>query len=205
MKNWLVALVALAMGGGVAASLLVFANPARSEVDVYAAERDVPAGAVITADVLQLEGVAVPHGASSFYMRGDEPQLEGLLASHDLVAGQLIQRGDVLAAGSTADERLVYVPVKDAPPAAPGAKVDLLLIGGTPDRPTIVPFALGVPIRAIVTGGFIVSVSSRQAPAFVYAAEVLRLAAVIASPGAAPGSESPIGAPDQALSVAAQP
>jgi hypothetical protein len=104
-----------------------------------------------------------------------------------------------------ADERLVFIPVKDAPPATPGSKLDLLVVAGTPDHPAIMPFALGIEVRAVVTGGFIVAVPSRQASAFVYAAEEMNLAAVVAAPGAAIGTESPIGAPDQALAVAAQP
>jgi hypothetical protein len=55
-----------------------------------------------------------------------------------------------------------------------------------------------------VTGGFVVAVPSRQAAAFVYAAEVMRLVAVVAAPDAATGSESPIGAPEQALAVASE-
>lgn len=205
MKNWLIALVALATGGGVSAALLILANPSREEVDVFAVAHDLPSGAVITADSLRLEPVVISSGVSSMFTRADETRLEGLRAGHNLSAGQLLQRGDVLTAGAVADERLVVVPVKDAPPAVPGSKVDLLVIGGTPDHPIIIPFALGVEVRAVVSGGFVVAVPSRQASAFVYAAEVMHLAAVIAAPGSAVGSESPIGAPDQAMAVVAQP
>jgi hypothetical protein len=127
-----------------------------------------------------------------------------LRAAHDLYAGQLLQRGDVMAPSAVSDERLVFVPVKDAPPASPGSKLDLLLVSGTPEQPAIVPFALGVEVREVVTGGFVVAVPSRQAAAFVYAAEVMRLVAVVAAPDAATGSESPIGAPEQALAVASE-
>ena len=205
MKNWLVALVALGLGGGVSAALLFLGNPSRAQVDVYAGAHDLPAGAAITADSLRLEPVFIGDGVSSLYRSGDEAQLEGLHASHDLIAGQLLQRNDLLAAGTVADERLVFLPVKDAPPAMPGSKLDLLVVGGTPDHPSIIPFALGIEVRAVVTGGFIVAVPSRQATAFVYAAEEMNLAAVVAAPGAATGTESPIGAADQALAVAAQP
>jgi hypothetical protein len=205
MKNWMVALVALAMGVAVSAALLVFANPARGSVDVFALVSDVPAGTSITRDELRLEPVVVSAGESSLFTRGDVPQLEGMRASHDLVAGQLLQRGDVVGGPEVADERLVLIPVKDAPPAGPGSKLDLLLVSGTPDRPAIIPFALGIQVRAVVAGGFVVAVPSTRAAAFVYAAEVMRLVAVIAAPGAANGGESPIDAPDQALAVASQP
>jgi hypothetical protein len=68
-----------------------------------------------------------------------------------------------------------------------------------------VPFALGVEVRVVVTGGFVVAVPSRQAAAFVYAAEVMRLVAVVAQPDASAGAEAPVDAPDQALAIASQP
>ena len=205
MKNWMVALIALAMGGAVSVTLLVFANPSRGAVEAIAVTSDVPAGTTITRDVMRLEPMVVSAGESSLFTRGDESKLEGLRASHDLVAGQLLQRGDIAEGAAVADERLVFVPIKDAPPAAPGSKLDLLLVSGTPDRPAIVPFALGVEVRAVVAGGFVVAVPSARAAAFVDAAEVMRLVAVVAEPGAANGAEGPIDAPDQALAVASQP
>src|SRR6266566_7974357 len=132
-------------------------------------------------------------------------RMRGMRAAHDLVAGQLLQRADVVSASQSADVRLVFIPVKDAPPTPAGSKIDLLAISGTPDHPDVIPFALGVEVRGIVPGGFIVAVTSRQAPAFVFAAEVMRLVAVIAAPGAPAGNEEPVGAPEQALAVAAQP
>lgn len=204
MKNWMVALLALAMGGAVSAALLVFANPSRGEVDAYVLTTDVPLGSAITRDVLRLEPVSIPAGDTSLFTRRDDSQLAGLRAGHDLIAGQLLQRSDVIAPSTVSDERLVFVPIKDAPPATSGSKLDLLLVSGTPELPAIVPFALGVEVRAVVTGGFVVAVPSRRAAAFVYAAEVMRLVAVVAPPGSAVGSESPIGAPDQALAMAAQ-
>lgn len=205
MKNRLVAGLALAFGIAVSATLIVFGNPARDEVDVFALAHDVPSGALITQEALRLVAVLMPDGASALYQRGDSDQLRGTRAAHDLVAGQLLQRGDVVPAASGADVRLAFVPVKDAPPASPGSKVDLLVVSGTTDRPSIVPFALGVDVRGVVTGGFIVAVSSRQAPAFVYAAETMQLIAVVAMPGAPAGNEAPVDAPDQALVVASQP
>jgi SAF domain len=205
MKNWMVALIALAMGGAVSATLIVFTNPARDQVDVFALTRDLPAGSVITLDVLRFEPVVISAGASTLFTRGEESQLDGLRAGHDLAAGQLLQRADVIGVSGVADERLVFIPVKDAPPAQAGSRLDLLYVAGTADSPAIVPFALGVEVRAAVTGGFVIAVPSKQAAAFVYAAEVMRLVAVVAAPGAASGSETPIGAPDQALAVAAQP
>ena len=205
MKNWIVAGLALGLGAAVTAALLVFGNPARDEIDVYELAHDVPAGAALSPDMLRLVSVLLPDGAPSLFQQADAGELRGVHAAHDLVAGELLQRGDVVPASASADVRLVFVPVKNAPPAPPGARIDLLVVSGTPDHPAVVPFALGVDVREVVTGGFIVVVTSRQAPAFVYAAEAMQLVAVVAAPGAAAGNEEPIGAPDQALAVAAQP
>ena len=204
MKNWLVAGFALALGIAVSAALLIFGNPARDEIEVYAVVHDVSAGSALTQDDLRAVAVMLPDGASSLFQRGAS-DLRGMRAAHDLIAGQLLQRADVLPASQSDDVRLVFVPVKDAPPAAAGSKIDLLAISGTPDHPAVIPFALGVDVRGVVPGGFIVAVTSRQAPAFVYAAEVMRLVAVIAVPGAPAGNEEPVGEPDQALAVASQP
>lgn len=205
VKNWLVAAAALALGGAVSAALIVFANPARDEVGVYAVAHDLPAGAAITTDALRVVSVLLPEGASSLFSAADASELRSTRAAHDLIAGQLLQRGDVVSGGSTPDLRLVFVPVKDAPPAAAGSKLDLLVISGTPDHPSVIPFALGVDVRTVATGGFVIAVSSRQAPAFVYAAENMHLVAVVAAPGAGPGNEGPVGDQEQALEMASQP
>lgn len=204
-RNWIVAGVALFLGVAVSAALIVFGNPARDRLDVYSINRDLPAGAEITSDELRLVAVAFPDGGPQLFESHDAERLRGAHAAHDLVAGQLLQRGDVTSAAAQPDVRLVYVPVKDAPPASPGSKLDLLIVTGTPDQPSVVPFALGVEVRAVVNGGFVIAVSSRQAPAFVYAAQAMRLVAVVASPGAPTGNEEPVDAQDQALAVADQP
>lgn len=205
LKNWLLAGIALGLGAAVSAALIVFGNPARDEVDVYAAAHDLPAGAAITADALRVVSVLLPDGASSVFAAGDASVLRNTRAAHDLIAGQLLQRGDVVTGGSAPDLRLVFVPVKDAPPAAPGSRLDLLVMSGTADHPSVIPFALGVDVRAVVTGGFVVAVPSRQAPAFVFAAENMHLVAVVAAPGAGAGNEAPVSDQDQAVAVAAQP
>jgi hypothetical protein len=205
MRNWIVAVVALALGGTVSGALIVFANPARTQVEAFAVTRAVASGSAITADMLRLQPVSIPDGTDELFTASDEARLVGARAGHDLNPGQLLQRADLLAPGVEADQRLVFLPVKDTPPAAPGSRLDLLLVGGPPDRPTVTPFALGVEVRAVVTGGFVVAVQSSRVSAFVYAAEVMRLVAVVASPGAGAGAEVPVNAPDQAMAIAAEP
>jgi hypothetical protein len=155
--------------------------------------------------LLRSNGSAWSLGARFCSGAANEPALSGLRATHDLTAGQLIQRSDVMDSSSSADRRLVFVPVKDVPASAAGSKVDLLAIEGTVDHPTVVPFALGVEVRSTVAGGLVVVVPSRQAAAFVYAANSMHLAAVIAEPGAAGGAEEAISGPNQAMAAAAEP
>lgn len=197
------AFAALVVGGSVSAAMLFLANPARDAIDVYVAARDLPAGASLGADSIAVERVVITSGQPLLFMRGDEPRLIGMHASHDLSTGQLIQQSDVRDASIAADRRLVFMPVKDVPAASPGSKVDLLVIGGAAEHPTVVPFALGVEVQSTVSGGLVVVVGTRQAAAFVYAANAMRLVAVIAEPGAAEGAESPISSSSEAMSAAA--
>lgn len=203
MKRWLVAGLALLAGGGVSAAVFVAADPSRSAVDAYAASRDLPAGSALSADALVLTRVSIVGGAVFLFTRADESQLAGMRAAHDLAAGQLIQHSDVMASTSFADRRLVFVPVSAVPATQPGAKVDLLVIGGSADHPTVAPFALGVEVRSTGSGGLIVAVPAKEAAAFVFAAATMHLAAVIVEPGAADGAEFPISSPDEAMAVAA--
>jgi hypothetical protein len=205
MRRWLVAVAALVIGGGVSGALLIAANASHANIEVYAAARDLPAGVALAPSDLALERINLSSGRSFLFGRGDEPQLATFRATHNLAAGQLIQRSDVTDSTSSADRRLVFVPVKDMPAVAGGSKVDLLMIGGTTDHPAVIPFALGVEVRSTVSGGLVVVVPSRQAAAFVYAASAMHLAAVIAEPGAAGGIEGPISSAEQALAAAAQP
>ena len=203
MKRWLIALAALLAGGGVSAALLVAADPARSAADAYVAARDLPAGALVSPDSIQLARVSIAGGTALLFTRADEARLTTMRAGHDLAAGQLIQRSDVMAAKSFADRRLVFIPLAAVPAAAPRATVDLFLIGGTAEHPTVEPFAQGVEVDATVSGGLVVAVPARQAAAFVYAAATLHLAAVVAEPGAADGAEVPVASVDDAMALAA--
>ncbi len=203
-RRWLVAFAALGIGGAVSAALLILANPGRDVVEVYVAARDLTAGASLDGNAIAIERLPEASRRSFLFGRGDEPQLLRSLASHDLVSGQLIQRSDVMNASSAADRRLVFVPVKDVPPAAPGSKVDLLVVGGIPDHPTVVPFALGVEVRSSNANGLTVMVTSSQASAFVFAANAMRLVAVIAEPGAGDGAEGPVSSASEAMAAAAQ-
>jgi hypothetical protein len=202
MRRRLIATMALLAGGGVSAVLLVVTDPSHGSVDVYAAARDLAAGAQLSSDSIQLERVSVAGGTALLFTSGDDSRLLAMRAAHDIAAGQLIQRGDVMGSASIADRRLVFIPVTAVPATSPGAKVDLLVIAGTSDHPTVVPFALGVAVDATVSGGLILAVPAREAAAFVFAGATMHLAAVIAEPGAGEGTETPISTPEDAIAVA---
>jgi hypothetical protein len=199
------ALVALALGMSVSAALLLFSNPDRNAVEVYAAARDLPAGSPLASDSVVLVRMNATGLPPLVFRVSDQRALAGLSATHDLAAGQLIQRSDTATANSISDRRLVFLPVKDVPPAATGSRVDLLVIDGTPDHLSVSPFALGVEVQSSAAGGLVVVVSSRQAPAFVYAAVAMHLTAVIAGAGTGTGTEGAVSTAEQALAVAAQP
>lgn len=202
-KKWLVALAAMVAGGGVSAGLLVAADPSRGAVDVFVASRDLPAGTSMSADAIQLQRVTVAGGAALLFTLADQSRLTAMRAAHDLAGGQLIQRSDVMGLTALTDRRLVFIPVTGVPPMPPGAKVDLLLVGGTADHPTVAPFALGVEVQAAVSGGLVVAVPAKEAAAFVYAAATMHLAAVVAEPGTGDGTEVPVTSANDAITVAA--
>src|SRR5260370_1367699 len=153
MRRWAAALLALGLGVSVSAALLVFASPDRNTVEVYAAARDIPAGSSISPDSVVKVRVSSTGLPSLLFTGGDQATLTGLHATHDLAAGQLIQRTDAARLEAIPDRRLVFVPVKDAPPAAAGSRVDLLVVDGAPDHLSVSPFALGVEVQASVAGG----------------------------------------------------
>jgi SAF domain len=205
MRRWATALLALGLGVSVSAALLVFASPDRNTIEVYAAARDIPAGGALVSDsvvVVRVNSIGLP---PLLFKSGEEATLAGMHATHDLAAGQLIQRSDATRQDAIPDRRLVFVPVKDAPPAPAGSKVDLLVVDGSADHISVSPFALGVEVQASVSGGLVVVVSSKQAPAFVYAAVAMHLTAVIAGSGTAGGVEGAVSTAEQATAVATQP
>ena len=198
----MLALAALLAGGGVSAGLLVAADPSRGSVEAYAAARDVPAGAGLTQDAIQLTRVDIAGGTSFLFTRRDVDRLMTLRATHDISAGQLIQRSDVMAPTSIADRRLVLIPLSAVPTVPAGAKVDLLLIAGSADHPTVAPFALGVEVVASASGGLVVAVPAKAAAAFVFAGATMHLAAVVVEPGAADRAELPVATADDAMALA---
>ncbi|HYT12317.1 MAG TPA: SAF domain-containing protein [Candidatus Nitrosopolaris sp.] len=203
MKRWIVALAALLAGGGVSAALLVATDQSRGTVEAYAAARDVPAGAALSREAIQLTRVSLAGGTALLFTSGDGDRLTALRAAHDIAAGQLIQRSDVMSPTSFADRRLVLIPLSAVPTTPPGAKVDLLVIAGSADHPTVAPFALGVDVVAAASGGLIVAVPAKVAAAFVFAAATMHLAAVVVEPGAADGAEIPVASADDAMALAA--
>ena len=108
-----------------------------------------------------------------------------------------------MPAKSFPDRRLVFIPLAAIPAASLGATVDLFMIGGAADHPTVTPFAQDVEVDAAVSGGLVIAVPAREAAAFVFAAATLHLAAVVAEPGAANGAEVSVANVDDAMALAA--
>src|SRR5713226_5133109 len=162
-KKWLVALAALMAGGGVSAALLVFADPTRGAVDVYAAARDLPSGASLSTDAIELKRVSIEGGSAQLFTVGEESRLSALRAAHDIPAGQSIQRGDVMPATSVSDRRLVFVPVGQLPVMSAGARVDVLLRKGTTIGPTVVPVEIEVEVTVDELDRVIVWVQAKEA------------------------------------------
>jgi len=205
MRRWVTALVAMGLGTCVSGALLLFANPDRNAVEVYAAARDLPSGSALASDSVVLVRMNATGLPTQVFKAGDQVELATLRATHDLAAGQLIQRTDAARADAVSDRRLVFIPVKDVPPTIPGSRVDLLAVDGSPDHLSVSPFALGVEVQSSGSGGIVVVVSSRQAPAFVYAAVAMHLTAVIAGEASPTGAEGSVSTAEEALAVASQP
>jgi hypothetical protein len=198
-----VAIVALVLGVAVSACLLAYVRSASGARSVLTVTRDLPAGASLTADVLQPVQAAVdPAQAAGLFTAAERSRVAGSLAEHQLSAGQLLQRGDVQPPGTETAGSLVAVPIKDLPPVRTGDRVDLFALVGSGDRLSAQPFAWSVRVAAVTPDGLVLQVPSRQEVAFVYAAGTMRLAAVLTSAPAPPASVGPISSPEQALAVA---
>ena len=190
------AAAALVLGGGTAAVLLTVANPDAGTASVYVAARDLPAGAQVSPDAVRLQPMRLGPGLALAFGPGSAGQLYAMRATHDLAAGQLIQRSDLAAATRQAERRSVLLPVRSAPPLAAGDHVDLLAVTGQPDHVAIVPFATDLVVNAQVGGALVVSVDPQQAAALAYAALTLPLVAV-ATTGRG-GGEEPVATVQQA-------
>ena len=196
------ALLALVLGGGTAAVLLVAANPDAGTERVFAAARDLPTGAVVDAGSLQLVTVRLGSAAGLAYAESAGSGLVGLRTTHELMAGQVIQRSDVGAVAAAAALRSLVIPVRSAPPLAAGDRVDLLAVTGPASSSTVVLFASGLLVRGAGGGSVIVAVDPQQAGALAYAGVTTPLIAVQASGGS--GGEQPVGSFEQATQLARQ-
>ncbi|MGH7903261.1 MAG: SAF domain-containing protein [Candidatus Dormibacteraceae bacterium] len=197
MRRWLGALAALLAGGLASAGVLAAGGGGAGAERVFVAVRDLPAGAQLDASELAVATVHLerPQAAAAFAADSPAPLL-GRHAVHALTAGQIIQRGDLERGVSL---RLVLVTIKDLPPTRPGDLVDLFALGD-PGRPLVTPFALGVRVAAVTPGGLVLSVPTRQAPAFVFAGSMPLAAVVVSGPGG--GDGEPVGSAQQAADLA---
>lgn len=201
LRRYLVALAALLSGGLVAGGLLLVDRSAAGAQEYVVAARDLPAGAPLTADALATVRLQPAAAARLAIPAAQLSALSRSRTAHELAAGQLIQRGDVSGPAEAADRRLVWLPLKDLPPLAPGDRLDLLELSGPPEHLTVLPFALDLSVRSASAAGVVVAVPSRQAPALLYALAAGRLVGIAAPAGSGPGQEGPVGSAEQAQSL----
>ena len=88
--------LSLAVGVAISAGLLFYSGSLAGGRVVYALARDVPAGAPITADVItEVHAALDPGQTAAVFTVADHARLLQGRATHQLSAGQLLQRGDV--------------------------------------------------------------------------------------------------------------
>jgi Flp pilus assembly protein CpaB len=204
MRRWVIALLALLLGGGTAAVLLVVANPDAGTERVLAASRDVPAGAALDATSLAVVTVRLGPASALAFAESATAELQGLRTTHALLAGQVIQRSDVGSGAGSGRQapalRSLVVPVRSAPPVGPGDRVDLLAITGAGGATAVLPFATDLLVRAQISGALVLAVDPVQAGALAFAGVTTPLIAVSASGGA--GGEPPVSTFQQAEDLA---
>ena len=203
LKRIAVAAIAIAVGGAVSAGLLVYQSSTTGGHGFLAAAHDLPAGASLTPDSFEVVQVVVAPAQAAVLLPAPGTRLPaGSRASHPLLAGQLVVRGDFEVAGAETAAALVAVPIRDLPPTRAGDRVDLFVLSGTGDHAVAQPFAWAVPVAAVTAEGLVLRVASRQELAFVYAAGALRLAAVVSGAGPPAAPAAPMSSPEQALAAA---
>jgi hypothetical protein len=175
MRRWLVAAAALISAAAVTAGLLWYQRPDAGASSYYVLARDLPAGAPVTLDALRLETMRLGAAGAAALPPGQR-DLGALRATHDLAAGQLLQRADVAPPG--AERRRVFIALRGLPPLAAGDAVDLLLVTSAADRTAVVPFAAGLRVQAASSDGLVVLATPDQASALIYAAATQHLVAV---------------------------
>lgn len=196
-----IAAAALLVGLGSAATLLALAGGAPAR-DVYVTSTDLPAGSAFDADSVHPARVSLDAAQLALvFTAGQAGDLYRRRASHDLVAGQVVQRSDTESGEAAGGGRaLVLLPLKSAPPLHAGDRVDLLLLNGSGDRVAVTLFAAGVRVAAAAQEGPVLDVASRQAAGFVYAGAALRLVAVPVTAGAG-SDELPVSSATEAAAA----
>jgi hypothetical protein len=197
-QRLVVAAIAFLVGISATAGLLLYRGGESGSREFLVLATDLPAGAPLRSQSLRVERLNLGPAARAAFSRSAEASLLGERAAHDLAAGQLLQRGDVVEAGTGHDRRLVWIPAHDLPPVSAGDRVDLLELRGSGEQLSVVPFALGVEVHSATAAGLVVAVTSRQASAFVYAAARGRMVVVSAPANSPPGDEAPVNSLEEA-------
>ena len=106
LRRWVVAGAAALAGTAVAVTLLLYggAEPPGDQYLVLAS--DLPAGTVLASGSLRYERLRLGVAARSAYPSASERTVLGRRTGHDLLAGQLLQRADLLPEAGARDRDL---------------------------------------------------------------------------------------------------
>jgi hypothetical protein len=127
----------LAVGVVLVAGSVVVGSQVLASADdttpVWSVRADVVAGSPMSGDAMQVDHVRLDEGDdANLYLPADEPFPSGMVAAHDLAAGELVSRSDVRAPGGPSGAELP-VPVQDGhrpTDLAAGDRVDVWVAPG---------------------------------------------------------------------------
>lgn len=122
----------LAVGVVLVAGSVVLGSQVLASADdttaLWSVREDVPAGAPVPAEVVEVDDVRLADGQdASLYLSADQPLPTDLVATHDLAAGELLGRSDVRRPGVRASTELPVAVQDGHRPAdlAVGDRVDV--------------------------------------------------------------------------------
>lgn len=150
----------LAVGVVLVAGSVILGSQVLASADdttpVWSVSSDVVAGSPVTADAVQVDHVRLgDRGDVGLYLAGDEPFPTGMVAAHDLAAGELVSRSDVQAPGDPAGAELP-VAVQDGhrpTDLAAGDLVDVWVAAGPASQAS-------QPARQVLTAVEVVAVEA---------------------------------------------
>jgi hypothetical protein len=150
----------LAIGVVLVAGSVVLGSQVLASADdttaLWSVREDVPAGAPVPAEVVEVDDVRLADGQdASLYLSADQPLPSALVAAHDLAAGELLGRSDVRPHGVRASTELPVAVQDGHRPAdlAVGDRVDVWVAPAQAAVP-------GTQARQVLVGAQVVGVDT---------------------------------------------